>query len=318
MTFSDTRGPDAPVRLLIAYDGSDTAADAVRAVAQLFPRADARVTFVPKPSAAAEQVALARIGAPDAVIVAAAQEHARAIRARTEGLLERGRSIAERVGLRATGEIAEAATPWRALVRAAADIDPDIIVCGSRGRGAFARSLLGSTSSSLLYHADRSVLVVPPGGGDLDGPTVIGYDGSDGARAAIDAAARLLPGRPAVVVHAWSSLLERSYAGESAPLIPVADLHEATHDLEELLAVHGAELAEEGAALAREAGLTARAVATEACVGTWRALTASARGEGASVIVVGHRGRGALASTVLGSVSAGLAHNAELPVLIIR
>jgi nucleotide-binding universal stress UspA family protein len=36
------------------------------------------------------------------------------------------------------------------------------------------------------------------------------------------------------------------------------------------------------------------------------------------VIVAGCRGRSALASTVLGSVSAGLAHNAELPVLVVR
>jgi len=36
------------------------------------------------------------------------------------------------------------------------------------------------------------------------------------------------------------------------------------------------------------------------------------------VIVAGCRGRGALASTVLGSVSAGLVHNADRPVLIVR
>jgi len=56
----------------------------------------------------------------------------------------------------------------------------------------------------------------------------------------------------------------------------------------------------------------------EAHPGTWRALAASARSEGAALIVAGRRGRGALASTLLGSVSAGLAQNAELPVLIVR
>ena len=29
----------------------------------------------------------------------------------------------------------------------------DVVVCGTRGRGAVARSVLGSTSSSLLHHA---------------------------------------------------------------------------------------------------------------------------------------------------------------------
>jgi nucleotide-binding universal stress UspA family protein len=38
----------------------------------------------------------------------------------------------------------------------------------------------------------------------------------------------------------------------------------------------------------------------------------------ATVIVAGSRGRGGLASTILGSVSSGLVHNAETPVLVVR
>lgn len=39
----------------------------------------------------------------------------------------------------------------------------DLIVAGSRGRGALARLLLGSTSARLLKETDRPVLLVPPG-----------------------------------------------------------------------------------------------------------------------------------------------------------
>lgn len=300
----------APARLLIAYDGSETATDAVRAAAQLFPHAPVSVAYVPRPSTGAEQAALAGVALPDTV-VGAAREHDRALRARTEQLVERGRLIAEREGLHATGEFGQATTPWRALVDAARQSGADLIVCGSRGRGPFSRSLLGSTSSSLLYHADRSVLIVPPGGGALDGPTLIGYDASDGAREAVDAAARLLPGRPAIVAHAWATTLELSYAGQPVELVPSAEAEEA-------LAARSAEVADEGAARARDAGLDARPMAVAALAGTWRALAAAARAEGAAVTVVGHRGRGALASAMLGSVSAGLAHNAELPVLVVR
>ena len=56
----------------------------------------------------------------------------------------------------------------------------------------------------------------------------------------------------------------------------------------------------------------------ESSPGAWRALAATARAEEAAVIVAGCRGRGALASTVLGSVSSGLVHNAEVPVLVVR
>jgi nucleotide-binding universal stress UspA family protein len=49
---------------------------------------------------------------------------------------------------------------WSAILSAADEVDADAIVCGSRGRGGAARSLLGSTSSSVLHHSRRPVLVV--------------------------------------------------------------------------------------------------------------------------------------------------------------
>jgi nucleotide-binding universal stress UspA family protein len=307
-----------PLRLLIAYDGSDAAADAIRAVGLMFSRAHARAILVRAPTIGIFDAALARIALPDSVIAAGAAEHERAARARAEELVERGRLIAERAGLQAAAEIRESASPWRAIAAAASDAGVDVIVCGSRGQGPFSRALLGSTSSSLLYHADRSVLVVPPGGGQLDGPTLIGYDGSAGADQAVDAAGRMFTGRPAIVVHAWSSPLERSYAGQSLAMVPLPEVGELRRHVDEVLAAQSNELAEQGAARAREAGLEARATTVEAHAGTWRALAGSARSAGAAVIVAGNRGRGAIASTLLGSVSAGLAQNAELPVLIVR
>ena len=308
----------APVRLLIAYDGSDAAAEAIRAAAQLVPRAHARVVYVPGEPNALEHAALARIAAPDDVLVAAAREYERVAQEHASQLAERGRQIAERAGLEATAEVRAEATAWRALCRAAEDPAVDLIVCGSRGRGRFSRAVLGSTSSSLLHHAERPVLVVPPGAGDLAGPALICYDGSEGARAAIGAAARLLAGRSALVVHAWSSPVQRSYAGSAVAAVPLPEFSELTSDLGEIFAEQGREVAEEGAARAGESGLAAQPIAPEGAPGIWQTLSATALAEGASVIVAGCRGRGALSSTILGSVSAGLVHNAELPTLIVR
>ena len=196
---------NTPIRLVLAYDGSDVAADAIRAAGRLFPGADALVIYHRDELDASAHASLARIAMPDAVTIEAVREYERSAAAHASELAERGRESARRAGLRASSEVRSSGSAWRGVANAADDEAADVIVCGSRGRGPLARAWLGSTSSSLVHHAERPVLVVPPGAGDLDGPSLIGYDGSEGARAAIVAAARLLPGRPALVVHAWSS-----------------------------------------------------------------------------------------------------------------
>jgi nucleotide-binding universal stress UspA family protein len=305
-------------RMLIAYDGSEDATAAVRAAADLLPEATAVVVHVRDEPFTAERANLARAALPDSVIATAAQNYERAAAEAAQALADRGTAIAREAGLQATAAVRAALTPWRGVCAAAEEHEVDLIVCGSRGQGGFSRAAVGSTSSSVVHHAPVPVLVVPPGSGALDGPVVIGYDGSDGARHAIAVAARLLHDRPAVVVHAWSSPVQRSLVGGSLLAAPVAEIQEITRDLDEVFAGQAQDIAEEGATLAREHGLDARAVVVEAASGPWRALTAAAHTEEAALIVVGSRGRGTVASTVLGSVSASLVHNADLPVLVVR
>ena len=77
------------------------------------------------------------------------------------------------------------------------------------------------------------------------------------------------------------------------------------------------DVAAEGAALAQERGLQARPEAVEASGAAWRGLLAAARTASAAAVIAGARGRSAMASTMLGSVTSGLVHNADLPVLVI-
>jgi nucleotide-binding universal stress UspA family protein len=192
-------------RLLIAYDGSPAARSAVRAAAALFSGARAVVASAHHEPASLEQAAAAaRIGVPDEAIVGGVQALARAEARAAEVTAAEGTAIAADAGLAAEARTTDAgASAWRAIRRLAAESGADVVVCGSRGLGPFSRAALGSTSSGLLHHADRPVLVVPAGGGDLTGPIVIGYDGSDGAHTAIAAAARLLGDRQAIVVTVW-------------------------------------------------------------------------------------------------------------------
>ena len=305
-------------RLLIAYDGSEDAMAAIRTAARLLRKSTAVVVHVRGESFTAGQASLGRVALPDSVIVTAALNYERAAAGAAQAIADRGAAVAREAGLQATAVVRTALTPWRGVCAAAEVHEVDLIVCGSRGQGGFSRAVLGSTSSSLVHHAPRPVLVVPPVAVAPDGPVMIGYDGSEGARHAIAVTARLLDDHPAIVVHAWSSPVQHSLVGGSLLAAPVAEIQEIARDLHEVFADQAQDIAEQGATLAREHGLDARPLAVEATPGPWRALTAAAHTEGAALIVAGSRGRGTVASTMLGSVAASLVHNAELPVLVVR
>jgi nucleotide-binding universal stress UspA family protein len=98
---------------------------------------------------------------------------------------------------------------------------------------------------------------------------------------------------------------------------PVDEIHDTITDLHEALAGRAAATTQEGVAAARAAGLDAAGETIESDEGDWRALAAAARTHGAAVIATGTRGLGAARSVLLGSVSSGLIHNAELPILVV-
>jgi nucleotide-binding universal stress UspA family protein len=157
---------------------------------------------------------------------------------------------------------------------------------------------------------------VPDGAGALEGATLIAYDGSDPARQAIEVAGRLLNGRAALVVHVWESQYRHSRAVRALASAPGGDLREIIGELDKALAEAAAETTEQGVALARAAGLEATGETIEATGGVWRALASHARARDAAVIATGARGLGGARSALLGSVSSGLVHNAEVPILV--
>ena len=308
------------VRLLIAFDGSAAAEAAVTTAGRLFAEAHGRLLTVIESTPGPAQVQAFSFRLDPEIVKRDLDALARELLDDGGDVAARGVQIGETVGLKLEPSVITRAGSESQTILAEADaIDADVVVCGSRGRGAVSRSLLGSTSTGVLHHATRPVLVVPADpGGAIEGPTVIAYDGSDGARAALAVAGRLWPGRKAVVVHVWNSPMRNTFSGRALARAPLPELREFSADYEQFFAAAAASVAEEGVALAREAGLDASGETIESGSGAWRALAEFAADRGAAVIVAGSRGRGGLASTILGSISSGLVHNAETPALIVR
>jgi nucleotide-binding universal stress UspA family protein len=148
------------------------------------------------------------------------------------------------------------------------------------------------------------------------GPVLIGYDGSEHARAAIARAGQLLRPGPAVVATVWSTL---EAAAPSALLaLPSDVVAEAVSDIDTATLETAEAIAAEGAALASDVGFDAQPEPVRGSSAVFATLVAYADELDAAAIVLGSRGRSTLAATLLGSVSTGVLHHTKRPVLVAR
>jgi nucleotide-binding universal stress UspA family protein len=134
---------------------------------------------------------------------------------------------------------------------------------------------------------------------------VIGLDGSEGSRRALDYAIRLAESLDAEVI-AVTALDPTPYFQYPYPVDPP--------DADAVARVRE-ELDRTGCAPLREASIRYRAAAYLGRPAT--VLDEVARRERADLVVVGRRGHGRVAEMLLGSVSHELSHRCERPVLIV-
>jgi nucleotide-binding universal stress UspA family protein len=146
-----------------------------------------------------------------------------------------------------------------------------------------------------------------------DGPLILCYDGSEGARDAIRHAGELFPGRRAVVVTAWKSVAvagSLGMGGEAAPMLNFVELDRAEAD-------RGGRLADEGVRIAEDAGLQAEPLPVKATGAIWETIIEVAKRSHAATIVMGSRGLAGLRAMFLGSVSGAVVHHTDRPTLIV-
>ncbi|MEN3220336.1 universal stress protein [Mycolicibacterium porcinum] len=189
-----------------------------------------------------------------------------------------------------------------------ASSDARLVVLGGKKVTPAAALLLGSTALSVATRAACPVVAfrgetVAPG----DGPVVVGVDDSPAAQAALESAFEFAD-RFGLAVNAVRSLSLAAPAetGVTIPLLIDWDGVESAElaDLTETVDVHNK----------RHPGVDAKSFIEPDSPG--KALLKHVADSG--LVVVGSRGRNALAGVLLGSTSLNLLHHSPVPVMICR
>lgn len=183
--------------------------------------------------------------------------------------------------------------------------DAGMLVVGDRGRGGFAGLRLGSVSQRVAAHATVPTVVCRGDALVRRGRIVVGFDGSETSEAALRWAAAHAADRGATleVVRTWSSPATDLPAGITFDLGLALDIEEAHHrSLTEDIARVLGEVPDGTEILLVEGAAAAELVA---------------RSADADLLVVGPRGRGPIASRLLGSVTYKVLHQAECSVAVV-
>jgi len=182
----------------------------------------------------------------------------------------------------------------------------EMIVVGCHGRGALARTLLGSVSTGLVHHAHCPVAIIHDEDPLMPHPSqasvVVGVDGSPASEHAVEIAFEQASfrGVDLVAVHAWTDSGVFEFPGVDWTALQVT----AEETLSERLS---------GWQERYPDVLVRRVVVADR-----PAHQLLEQAKSAQLLVVGSHGRGGFAGMLLGSVSTAVVHAARMPVIVAR
>jgi nucleotide-binding universal stress UspA family protein len=187
----------------------------------------------------------------------------------------------------------------------------DLLVVGSRGRGAMRSALLGSVSLHCATHAPCPVVVVHPVSVVIGPPrVVVGVDGSTESRAALVAALDEA-GRTGAEVEVVATYSRTDYWTD-VTMVHVPSVEAIRADLQRRTDESVADVVREQPA----AGVVVR-VLTTIHEGPAEEVLLQ-RAQAAQLLVVGSRGRSAMRGLLLGSVALHCAMHAPGPVMLVH
>lgn len=220
----------------------------------------------------------------------------------------------EHPGLEVTTEfVPQAATS--ALVRASERAS--VVVVGSRGHGGFGQLLLGSVAWRVASRAYGAVLLVRPNelmGRVASGPVLVGVDGSESSRVAVEFAFEEARSRGTHLIAAniWALpeadglAVERDWPTDPGDAMRLLE-QDADRVLSEMLAGYGERYPEVAVTKVAAHGFNIPL-----------GLLELASAHDADLIVVGAQGTHAVAELVLGAVGVQLSHHADRTIAVVH
>ncbi len=205
--------------------------------------------------------------------------------------------------------------PGSAICEAAEDEDAALVIMGRRGQADVQDFLFGSTSSHVVHHCERPVLVVKrigrfPAGPAADQPVrcLVGVDGSEATDRCLDTLVELSEGTDAfhvTLLHAVNP------AQPGLEHLPGEARYEALRTLHE----EAEAVLSTAAERLRNAGLHVDTRVEEGTAG--KILCRVYEEDGHELVVVGRRGYSALSEALIGSVSHFVMHHCPGHVLVV-
>ena len=146
--------------VLLCFDGSDDAVNAISLAAGLLGSRPAVILTVNEPLRLWEPTDPATLlDVPIQKALSKALELEEIVDKVAEEQMRRGVELARAAGFDAEGRVARGKA-WRTICDVAEEIDAPAIVLGARGLSRVQSALLGSVSATVSAHTDRPVLII--------------------------------------------------------------------------------------------------------------------------------------------------------------